>query len=45
MGQNHINKTIKEQTNLTKSKNRFINVKSNFILKKVFDYIQKNIIL
>jgi len=34
-----------EKLNLIKSKNKFINIKSNYILKKLFDYVQKRISL
>ena len=35
----------KEKLNLIKSKNRFINLKSNYFLQKLFDNIQKRITL
>ena len=33
--------TGKEKVNLIKSQNKFINVKSNYILKNIFKYLQK----
>jgi len=34
--------TGKEKTNLIKSQNKFINIKSNFVLKKIFNHLDKN---
>ena len=34
-----------EKVNLIKSKNKFINIKSNYILKKLFGIMQKRISL
>ena len=34
--------TGKEKTNLIKSQNKFINIKSNFVLKKKFNHLDKN---
>ena len=37
--------TGKEKTNLIKSQNKFINIKSNFVLKKIFNHLDKNKVL
>ena len=35
----------KEKIKLIKSKNKFLNIKSKFVLKKIFDYVHKKISL
>ena len=45
MKSNVMKSTGKEKVNLIKSQNKFINVKSNYFIQKVFDIIHKRISL
>ena len=42
MDSKNTHNTGKEKTNLIKSQNKFINIKSNFVLKKIFNHLDKN---